>query len=165
MTLTCTKTVTVFAYGVTSSGKTHTMQGSREDPGIIPQAVEALFEKQSGLERYGAELAVSYMEIYKDEVYDLLTQRDNVSQAVSSSLLPTIKRPPNYPFVKIQLAKSLLQISVLGRSPTSTILRPFIRQLLCISNFRVLTIPVRRPNVAPWRPPSSIGYPLGHMPY
>lgn len=31
---------TVFAYGVTSSGKTHTMQGTADDPGIIPRAVE-----------------------------------------------------------------------------------------------------------------------------
>ncbi|KAI0761109.1 P-loop containing nucleoside triphosphate hydrolase protein [Irpex lacteus] len=70
-------TVTVFAYGVTSSGKTHTMQGTRSQPGIIPRAVEALFQKQSGLQRYRAQLAVSYMEIYKDEVYDLLVDRDN----------------------------------------------------------------------------------------
>ncbi|KAI0697020.1 P-loop containing nucleoside triphosphate hydrolase protein [Cytidiella melzeri] len=70
-------TVTVFAYGVTSSGKTHTMQGTRSQPGIIPRAVEALFHKQSGLQRYHAQLAVSYMEIYKDEVYDLLVDRDN----------------------------------------------------------------------------------------
>ena len=33
------QTVTVFAYGVTSSGKTHTIQGSKADPGIIPRAV------------------------------------------------------------------------------------------------------------------------------
>lgn len=70
-------TVTVFAYGVTSSGKTHTMQGTRAEPGIIPRAVEALFHKQSGLRRYRSELAVSYMEIYKDEVYDLLVNREN----------------------------------------------------------------------------------------
>lgn len=39
---------------------------------------QALFHKQSGLRRYRSELAVSYMEIYKDEVYDLLVNRENV---------------------------------------------------------------------------------------
>ena len=34
------QTVTVFADGVTSSGKTHTMQGNPSQPGIIPRAVE-----------------------------------------------------------------------------------------------------------------------------
>jgi hypothetical protein len=32
-------TVTIFAYGVTSSGKTHTMQGTKSDPGVIPRVV------------------------------------------------------------------------------------------------------------------------------
>ncbi len=34
------QTTTVFAYGVTSSGKTHTMQGTTDSPGVIPRAVE-----------------------------------------------------------------------------------------------------------------------------
>ncbi|KAI8969759.1 kinesin-domain-containing protein [Trametes punicea] len=68
-------TVTIFAYGVTSSGKTHTMQGTKQQPGIIPRAVEEIFGRQtSGSSR--ASLAVSYMEIYKDEVYDLLVDRE-----------------------------------------------------------------------------------------
>jgi len=33
------KTVTIFAYGVTSSGKTHTMQGTPTQPGIIPRVM------------------------------------------------------------------------------------------------------------------------------
>lgn len=72
------------------------MQGTKADPGIIPRAVEvrslarlfyvclvscveqAIFEQQCDLKRYHSSLAVSYMEIYKDEVYDLLVNRDNV---------------------------------------------------------------------------------------
>lgn len=34
---------TVFAYGQTSSGKTHTMRGSSSEPGVIPLAVHDLF--------------------------------------------------------------------------------------------------------------------------
>jgi centromeric protein E len=34
---------TVFAYGVTSSGKTHTMHGEQRSPGIIPLAVKDVF--------------------------------------------------------------------------------------------------------------------------
>lgn len=67
--------VTVFAYGVTSSGKTHTMQGSNEDPGIIPRVVESLFHNQ----KEGDQLTMSYIEIYRDEVYDLLVGGVNVS--------------------------------------------------------------------------------------
>ncbi|KAJ6478809.1 kinesin-domain-containing protein [Mycena vitilis] len=71
-------TVTIFAYGVTSSGKTHTMQGPAHDPGVIPRVVEALFEKSAPSSKAGkAEIAVSYIEIYKDDVYDLLVPREN----------------------------------------------------------------------------------------
>ena len=35
---------TVFAYGQTNSGKTHTMRGSTAEPGVIPLAVRDLFD-------------------------------------------------------------------------------------------------------------------------
>ncbi|TFK37973.1 P-loop containing nucleoside triphosphate hydrolase protein [Crucibulum laeve] len=69
-------TVTIFAYGVTSSGKTHTMQGTKKDPGVIPRVVRAMFDKKTKIHQYNTSLAVSYMEIYKDDVYDLLIDRD-----------------------------------------------------------------------------------------
>nr|KAJ3423065.1 hypothetical protein HK105_003505 [Polyrhizophydium stewartii] len=34
---------TIFAYGQTSSGKTHTMMGDSSEPGIIPLALERVF--------------------------------------------------------------------------------------------------------------------------
>ncbi|KAF8552102.1 kinesin-domain-containing protein [Imleria badia] len=70
-------TVTIFAYGVTSSGKTHTMQGTKAQPGVIPRVVEAMFLQKAALQRSSVELAVSYMEIYKDEVYDLFVTRES----------------------------------------------------------------------------------------
>ncbi|KAF9225788.1 kinesin-domain-containing protein [Gyrodon lividus] len=69
-------TVTIFAYGVTSSGKTHTMQGTKAQPGVIPRVVKAMFLQKAALQRSSVELVVSYMEIYKDEVYDLLVNRE-----------------------------------------------------------------------------------------
>ncbi|KAK0203900.1 kinesin-like protein [Desarmillaria ectypa] len=70
-------TVTIFAYGVTSSGKTHTMQGTKSEAGVIPRVVRSLFEKKAALNHPDTQLSVSYMEIYKDEVYDLLVTREN----------------------------------------------------------------------------------------
>ncbi|KAI6127555.1 kinesin-domain-containing protein [Pisolithus thermaeus] len=69
-------TVTIFAYGVTSSGKTHTMQGTKTEPGVIPRVVEAMFQQKASLQKSRVELSVSYMEIYKDEVYDLFVNRE-----------------------------------------------------------------------------------------
>ncbi|CAA7268260.1 unnamed protein product [Cyclocybe aegerita] len=70
-------TVTIFAYGVTSSGKTYTMQGTKQEPGVIPRVVRGIFDKKNSLKQFQTTLSISYMEIYKDDVYDLLVDREN----------------------------------------------------------------------------------------
>ncbi|KAL8489358.1 hypothetical protein ACS0TY_025309 [Phlomoides rotata] len=63
---------TVFAYGQTSSGKTHTMRGSDSEPGVIPLAIHDLFNTlQQEMDREFL-LRMSYMEIYNEEINDLL---------------------------------------------------------------------------------------------
>ncbi|KAL8238901.1 hypothetical protein R6Q59_015468 [Mikania micrantha] len=63
---------TVFAYGQTNSGKTHTMRGSSIEPGVIPLAVHDLFDMiQQEIDREFL-LRMSYMEIYNEEINDLL---------------------------------------------------------------------------------------------
>ncbi len=61
---------TIFAYGQTGTGKTHTMEGdinSEEDAGIVPRSVKAILEQ---LEGSGAEftIRVSFLEICKFDI-------------------------------------------------------------------------------------------------
>uniref|UniRef100_A0A0A0LHF6 Kinesin motor domain-containing protein n=1 Tax=Cucumis sativus TaxID=3659 RepID=A0A0A0LHF6_CUCSA len=63
---------TVFAYGQTNSGKTHTMRGSPTEPGIIPLAVNNLFDAIHQDADREFLLRMSYMEIYNEEINDLL---------------------------------------------------------------------------------------------
>ncbi|AED91048.1 P-loop containing nucleoside triphosphate hydrolases superfamily protein [Arabidopsis thaliana] len=65
-------TGTIFAYGVTSSGKTHTMHGNQRSPGIIPLAVKDAFSIIQETPRREFLLRVSYFEIYNEVVNDLL---------------------------------------------------------------------------------------------
>lgn len=63
----------VFAYGATGAGKTHTMLGNKEDPGISYLTVAELFaeiERQSDHREF--DLNVTYLEIYNENVQDLL---------------------------------------------------------------------------------------------
>ncbi|XP_037413752.1 kinesin-like protein KIN-7L [Triticum dicoccoides] len=64
---------TAFAYGQTSSGKTFTMNGSGADPGIIPLAVRDIFDTAAEAADREFLIRVSYMEIYNEEINDLLT--------------------------------------------------------------------------------------------
>ncbi|GAQ89631.1 kinesin-related protein [Klebsormidium nitens] len=63
---------TVFAYGQTSSGKTHTMRGTPTEPGIIPLAIHHVFQMIEQTVDREFLLRVSYLEIYNEEINDLL---------------------------------------------------------------------------------------------
>ncbi|XP_077581597.1 kinesin-like protein KIF17 [Stigmatopora nigra] len=66
---------TIFAYGQTGSGKSFTMQGVPEPPtqkGVIPRAFEHIFESIQCAENTKFLVRVSYLEIYNEEIRDLL---------------------------------------------------------------------------------------------
>uniref|UniRef100_A0A8C6UMI6 Kinesin-like protein n=1 Tax=Neogobius melanostomus TaxID=47308 RepID=A0A8C6UMI6_9GOBI len=66
----------VFAYGPTGAGKTHTMLGSSEQPGVIPRAVREVCKlvksKEDG-DEWEYIIGMSYLEIYNEKVLDLLS--------------------------------------------------------------------------------------------
>ncbi|RYP10025.1 hypothetical protein DL764_000954 [Monosporascus ibericus] len=71
--------VTIFAYGVTGTGKTHTMRGGLKlaDRGVIPRLLSGVFRRAKKLAKdTGGDttvaVALSYYEIYNDKVFDLL---------------------------------------------------------------------------------------------
>nr|XP_040015802.1 centromere-associated protein E isoform X16 [Gasterosteus aculeatus aculeatus] len=63
---------TIFAYGQTSSGKTFTMMGGDRIHGVIPLAVDDVFQTIRNCSKKEFLLRVSYMEIYNETVSDLL---------------------------------------------------------------------------------------------
>ncbi|KAF3853555.1 hypothetical protein F7725_014243 [Dissostichus mawsoni] len=65
----------VFAYGPTGAGKTHTMMGSSNQPGVIPRAVREVFKMVNAKnedEGWDYSISMSYLEIYNEKVLDLL---------------------------------------------------------------------------------------------
>ncbi|KAL5991942.1 hypothetical protein ACLOJK_012854 [Asimina triloba] len=61
---------TIFAYGATGSGKTYTMQGSDEQPGLMPLAISNILSMCES--STGSSVWISYYEVYMDRCYDLL---------------------------------------------------------------------------------------------
>ncbi|KAI0402310.1 P-loop containing nucleoside triphosphate hydrolase protein [Xylaria palmicola] len=71
--------VTIFAYGVTGTGKTHTMRGGLRlaDRGVIPRLLSGVFRRAKKIAKDSngettVAVALSYYEIYNDKVFDLL---------------------------------------------------------------------------------------------
>eukprot|EP01043_Picozoa_sp_COSAG02_P013707 COSAG02_NODE_553_length_20425_cov_17.986372_16_plen_1498_part_00 len=68
---------TVFAYGQTGTGKTHTMEGdihNEEHWGVIPRAASTIFKRLARDTIVESSVTVSYLEIYNEELCDLLAQ-------------------------------------------------------------------------------------------
>ncbi|RLV89128.1 Kinesin-like protein KIP3 [Spathaspora sp. JA1] len=64
---------TVFAYGATGCGKTHTISGTPEDPGVIFLTMKELYDRINQLQDTKLiELSLSYLEIYNETIRDLL---------------------------------------------------------------------------------------------
>ncbi|CAJ0917264.1 unnamed protein product [Ranitomeya imitator] len=93
---------TIFAYGQTGTGKTFTMEGERsadeeftweQDPlaGIIPRTLHQIFEK---LSENGTEFSVkvSLLEIYNEELFDLLSPAPDVGERLQMFDDPRNKR-------------------------------------------------------------------------
>lgn len=87
---------TIFAYGQTSSGKTHTMEGVLGDSqlqGIIPRIVQDIFQYIYNMdENLEFHIKVSYFEIYLDKIRDLLD--------ISKTNLPVHEDKNRVPYVK-----------------------------------------------------------------
>jgi centromeric protein E len=62
----------VFAYGQTASGKTYTLSGNDEQPGIIPRAIREIFAYIRATPSREYLLRCSYLEIYNETIHDLL---------------------------------------------------------------------------------------------
>ncbi|XP_041815310.1 kinesin-like protein KIF25 [Chelmon rostratus] len=84
--------VCIMAYGQTGSGKTHTMMGSQRleehsgtqqemQQGIIPQAAAELFRLISEKPAESHTVEVSVMEVYNNEVFDLLARDERGNAA------------------------------------------------------------------------------------
>ncbi len=81
---------TLFTYGETGAGKTHSLMGSKEDKGIIPRLCEDIFRRISEkLSDEGTDncttkileifVTASYLEIYDEKIQDLfVTEKKNL---------------------------------------------------------------------------------------
>jgi kinesin family protein 18/19 len=71
----------VFAYGATGAGKTYTMLGTEDQPGIMMLSIDELFRS---IELYSAQrdymIKVAYVEVYNENIKDLLVDRNTSNE-------------------------------------------------------------------------------------
>ena len=112
---------TLFCYGQTASGKTHTLMGTPEDPGIVPRSVKGVFDAIAGAAYSNMLVRVSYIEVYNEELKDLLA-----SDMGSSARLRIVDDPKTGPWVHSAVqavatsAEHVLRLIEVKTSPRSS---------------------------------------------
>uniref|UniRef100_A0A5B7ABF9 Kinesin-like protein n=1 Tax=Davidia involucrata TaxID=16924 RepID=A0A5B7ABF9_DAVIN len=110
---------TVFAYGSTGSGKTYTMVGTRDDPGLMVLSLHTIFDLIKG-DNSSDEFKVtcSYLEVYNEVIYDLLEKssghlelREDPEKGIVVAGLRSIK---------VHSADKILELLNLGNSRRKT---------------------------------------------
>jgi kinesin family protein 18/19 len=69
---------TVFAYGASGAGKTYTMVGFNDKPGIMVRTVSDLFNEIEGIQNKEYKIKLNYVEIYNESLRDLLSDNGDV---------------------------------------------------------------------------------------
>ncbi|KAL2942394.1 Kinesin-like protein KIN-14U [Bienertia sinuspersici] len=67
--------VCIFAYGQTGTGKTFTMEGMDDQPGIVPRALKELFHHASLHSASSITFSISMLEVYMGNLKDLLAPK------------------------------------------------------------------------------------------
>eukprot|EP00736_Rhodelphis_marinus_P004388 Rmarinus@m.15928 len=122
--------VCLFAYGQTGAGKTFTMRGPREDPGVSARAVGELFDIISRRSAtHEAELSVSFVEIYNENVRDLLGPKnkgtkvldmEEPTEAHAIRRGPTGMHVPTATLVAVHSVDQVVELMEFGESQRTT---------------------------------------------
>lgn len=110
---------TIFAYGSTGSGKTYTMAGTPEDPGLMVLSLRTIFDliaKEESVHDF--EVTCSYLEVYNEVIYDLLEKssghlelREDPDQGI---MVAGLKR------IKVNSADKIFELLHVGNSRRKT---------------------------------------------
>ncbi|XP_050411231.1 kinesin-like protein KIF6 [Patella vulgata] len=129
---------TIFAFGQTGSGKTFTMEGgshSYRDRGIAPRVLSTIYKYLEQREDDDVTVEISYLEIYQEVAYDLL----------SSAALNTFS--PVVPLPKISVVEGLEGLFVMRNLSLHIAANEQVAQCLLLqgqSNRKVAETPVNQ---------------------
>ncbi|XP_044469860.1 kinesin-like protein KIN-14B [Mangifera indica] len=107
--------VSIFAYGQTHSGKTHTMEGSSHDRGLYSRCFEELFDlsnlDSTSTSRY--KFSVTVFELYNEQIRDLLSESGGslamIRLGTAESFIKVVQEKVDNPLEFSKVLKSAFQ--------------------------------------------------------
>ena len=148
---------TVFCYGQTGTGKTHTMEGSLDPPaerGIIPNAFDTVFADIDASEAVDKTFLVraSFLEIYNENVRDLLAKDQTKTCALKETPEKGVYVDGLTTFVVKSAAEmhNILQVGKKNRSVGATLMNADSSR-----SHSIFTVTVETSRVRPGDPPGA----------
>lgn len=113
--------VTILAYGQTGSGKTHTMGTTfdgnvNDEMGVIPRAVGEIFEKIAAMTDDDFTVQCSFVELYQERLYDLLSKNSREQSVVDIREIDSKIVIPNLTETSVQTIKETFDCLMQGSS-------------------------------------------------
>ncbi|KAL4454644.1 hypothetical protein ABPG74_021849 [Tetrahymena malaccensis] len=115
---------TIFAYGATGAGKTYTMVGSKDMPGLMNMMLDGLFQKVKQKEvTHDVTIRIAYMEIYNENLKDLISsdQKNLELREDPKSDVTLIHGLTEVEVTDPQSIANILRVGAKNRSKDSTI--------------------------------------------
>lgn len=104
---------------MTNSGKTHTIQGTAVDQGLLPRLVAKILEAIQNNPSNNSELTASALEIYQEKIFDLLGRKTDKPEKLSirdGSGKVEVCKLSEHPITLISDATKLMDIAATNRS-------------------------------------------------
>ena len=117
------KDVLIFCYGNTNAGKTYTVMGTPEKPGLLQRILNRIVPELLEDEKNGTQLFATFNEIYNERIIDLLSdekQKDPLTIGISNSGDTEIKGCVELPIKAIDDVKAIINMGLEARHRGTT---------------------------------------------
>ena len=108
----------LFAYGMTNAGKTYTIQGDQQNPGLVPRLISSIFQRSAG----NCKVDISMLEIYQEKIYDLLSKSKEKLNIRDGSGKVEVPKLSMHPISSTEEATKFMCTATARRSKASTFL-------------------------------------------
>ncbi|EAX86606.1 Kinesin motor domain containing protein [Trichomonas vaginalis G3] len=113
--------VHIFCYGSTNAGKTYTINGNEDDPGLLFRVLNQIVPPIIENERENAKLYASFNEIYNERIYDLLSdKKESLSIGFNVMGDTEIKGCIEIPIITVEDIQLVVQKGIEARHKGST---------------------------------------------
>lgn len=132
----------LFAYGATSAGKTFTVRGTEQNPGLIPKMVRTLLAIEQPVDAERG-LFVSCVEVYNERIHDLLGDTKQPMRISKDGFgFTVIKDAKEIEIKRLEDLKSILSTVDKAKSVCATTYNSQSSRSHCVFMLKLISIPI-----------------------